>query len=302
VEIDTGADDGRGDNVTVENYVAALGDRGFAWIGDDFPNADEAFGAARALIDARSAGDGPATLAVIGDFLIPPLDGQQSRDFQTLHFDFGLPLDPKVDADVARFTALYIPTAVGSISAVTRLVPLAGLLRQRAWPSSTELLDGLIAYGRTHGAWDDARGYVEGSLARVVEAAAGGSPRLASVKLDPDCLCGLEFDSLRSELAFFERHGLRVEDVEVEVALQRGELLVFDNLALEHGRSGTRRPGELRQRVYGHRRLSPGAQCELRDRVLRLFAAATQRVQRPRATVSMLWAATKWPCSSSTPE
>ena len=156
-------------------------------------------------------------------------------------------------------------------------MPLSGLLGQRRWPPSAELLAGLIAYGKTHGAWDDARGYVEGSLARVVEAAAGGSPRLASVKLEPDFLCGLEFDSLRSELVFFARHGLRIEDVQVEVALRPGELLVFDNLALAHGRSGVRRPGELRQRVYGHRRLSPAAQRELRDRVLRLFAAAPQK-------------------------
>jgi hypothetical protein len=260
----------------VEDYIAALRDRGFAWIPDAFPNADRAFEAARALIDARCAADGESCLTVISDFVIPPLDAGASRDFQTLHFDFGLPLDPKVDADVGRFTALHIPSTVRGVSAVTRLVPLAGLLSQRAWPSSAELLDGLIAYGRTHGAWDDARGYVEGSLARVVEAAAGGPPRLASVKLDPDFLCGLEFDSLRSELAFFERHGLRVEDVQVEVALRPGELLVFDNLALAHGRSGARRPGELRQRVYGRPRLSPGAQCELRDRLLRLFAAAAQ--------------------------
>jgi hypothetical protein len=265
----------------VEDYVAALGDRGFAWIRDQFTTADQAFDAARALIEARCAADGGGSLAVIGEFVIPPPDSGVSRDFQTLHFDFGLPLDPKVEGDVGRFTALHIPRAVGNVSAITRLVPLAGLLRQRAWPPAPQLVDGLIAYGRTHGAWDDARGYVEGSLARVVEAAAGGSPGLVSVKLDPDFLCGLEFDNLGSELAFFGRHGLRVADVQAEVALRGGELLVFDNLALAHGRRGARRPGELRQRVYGHRRLSPVAQCELRDRVLALFAAAPQEDDRP---------------------
>jgi hypothetical protein len=172
---------------------------------------------------------------------------------------------------VARYTALYIPSVRGRVSAVTRLVPLAELLMQRAWPPFAELLGGLIAYGRTHGAWDDARGYVEGSLARVVEAAAASSPLLPSVKVNPGFLCGMEFDSLRSELAFFERHGLHVEDVQVEVNLRPGEVLVFDNLALAHGRRGIRRPGELHQRVYGHRRLSPAAQRGLRDRVLSAF-------------------------------
>src|SRR6202042_3295774 len=110
----------------------------------------------------------------------------------------------------------------------TRLVPLGVLLRQRTWPAQTELLENLVAYGRTHGAWDDTRGYVEGSLARIIEAAAGSEPDLPSVKLDGDFLCGLEFDSLRAEVTFFARHGLRVEDVAIDIALQPGELLVFD--------------------------------------------------------------------------
>jgi hypothetical protein len=176
---------------------------------------------------------------------------------------------------------------VGSVSAVTRLVPLAQLLSQRRWPPFTELLGGLIAYGQTHGAWDDARGYVEGSLARVVEGAAVSSPRLPSVKSDPGFLCGTEFDSLRSELAFFERHGLSISEVEVEVDLEPGQLLVFDNLSLAHGRRGTRRPGELRQRVYGHQRLSPAAQCELRDRVLGAFDTFNPRDPGSPASVSI---------------
>lgn len=187
--------------------------------------------------------------------------------------------DPKFDQDVARYTALYIPSARGGVSAVTRLVPVAQLLSQRAWPPFEELVGRLTAYGQTHGAWDDARGYVEGSLARIVEGAAASSPQLPSVKAEPDFLCGTEFDSLRSELAFFEQHSLRIQDVEIEVDLRPGELLVFDNLALAHGRRGTRRPGELHQRVYGHRRVSPAAQSELRDRVLGAFDTA-QRAER----------------------
>jgi hypothetical protein len=50
-----------------------------------------------------------------------------------------------------------------------------------------------------------------------------------------------------------------------------GELLLFDNLALAHGRRGPRRPGELHQRVYGHQGLSRDAQCGLRGRLLDAF-------------------------------
>ena len=99
------------------------------------------------------------------------------------------PLDPKVEQDVARFTALYVPTDVADVQAVTRLVPLVALVGQRSWPPPDELVQRLASYGRTHGAWDDDRGYVEGSLARIVEAAAAEwPPFLPSVKVEPGFL------------------------------------------------------------------------------------------------------------------
>jgi hypothetical protein len=263
-------------DLAVGHDPATLGSSGYARIDGGFRTAGEAFELAGSVIASRHrqschGHDGPGPLSIIGDFVLPPEEGNETRDFQTLHFDFGLPLDPRLDQDVARYTALYIPLHAVGVSAATRLVPLRALLEQRTWPPRAQLLESLLAYGRTHGAWDDARGYVEGSLARVVEAAAGGSPRLPSVKRDPGFLCGLEFDSLAEELAFFASHRLRVEDVAIDVALAPGELLVFDNLALAHGRRGTRRPGELRQRVFGHEALDPAAQRELRDRVLSAF-------------------------------
>lgn len=252
----------------MDERVTALAGQGFAWVRDCFGDPDEAFAAARALIGACSPAN--RVLDIVGDFVLPPLDGQMSRAFQTLHFDFGIPLDPKVPQDVARYTALHIPNGVGAVSAVTRLVPLKALLEQRGWPPRAELLARLVAYGRTHGAWDDADGYVEGSLARIVEAAAG-SPVLPSVKHEPEFLCGLEFDSLRCEVRFFENHSLHVQRVQREIPLGEGELLVFDNLAVAHGRCGVRWPGELRQRAFGERALGVAGQCELRDRLLASF-------------------------------
>jgi len=207
---------------------------------------------------------------VIGDFILPPPDGETSRDFQTLHFDFGVPLRPIRDQDVARYTALFIPRSAVRVTAVTRLVLLDALLEQRRWPDRATLLENLVAYGESHGAWDDEDGYSEGSLGRVVEAAAG-VPRLPSVKSTPGFLCGMEFDNLAAELSFFKPLGLDIAAVQIEVHVRPDDLLVFDNLALAHGRRGSRSPGELHQRVYGHRSLSPAAQRALRDRFLAVF-------------------------------
>ena len=69
---------------------------------------------------------------------------------------------------------------------------------------------------------------------------------------------------------------VRIDDAEIDIDLQPGELLLFDNLVLAHGRRGTRQPGELRQRVFGHR-LQPADQRKLRDRVLTAFDTRARR-------------------------
>jgi hypothetical protein len=240
------------------------------WIRSTLATPAEAFAKAKELIDECTASNGQEALGVIGDFILAPLAGKATRDFQTLHFDFGVPLCPVRGRDVARYTALFIARSAVGVAAVTRLVPLDALLGQRRWPDRATLRANLAAYGESHGAWDDADGYSEGSLGRIVEAVAG-APRLPSVKSTPGFLCGMEFDTLAAEVAFLAGFGLDVQAVEVEIPLRPGDLLVFDNLALAHGRRGSRRPGELHQRVYGHRLLPAAGQCALRDRFLAAF-------------------------------
>jgi hypothetical protein len=259
-----------GDNRGVTGACSALRESGFVWMRSAFATPAAAFAKAQELIEECIALNGHDALSVIGDFILPPPDGETTRDFQTLHFDFGVPLCPIRDQDVARYTALFIACSAVRVTAVTRLVLLDALLEQRRWPDRATLLENLVAYGESHGAWDDEDGYSEGSLSRVVEAAAG-VPRLPSVKSTPGFLCGMEFDSLAAELSFFKRLGLDIAAVQVEIHVRPGDLLVFDNLALAHGRRGSRSPGELHQRVYGHRSLSPAAQRALRDRFLAVF-------------------------------
>ncbi len=99
---------------------------------------------------------------------------------------------------------------------------------------------------------------------------------MPSVKADPDFLCGNEFADLAGELRFLEGHGLAVERVQLDVTIEPGQALIFDNLACAHGRQGRRRPGELRQRVFGHRALSVESQCALRERALAAFGPAVK--------------------------
>ena len=260
-------------DTAVRNTTEELVSCGFVRITGPLRTIHEADEVSSSLVDACRRRNGLPPLSSIGSFVLAPLGSGKTRDFQTLHFDFGLPLEPKIEQEFAPYTALYVPADVASVRAVTRLVPLARLLSQRSWPPPEALVDRLRSYGRTHGAWDDERGYVEGSLARIVEgASAWNAPVLPSVKTKPGFRCGLEFDSLFAELAFFGLHGLSLDDVEISVDLQPGELLVFDNLALAHGRRGTRRPGELHQRMFGHI-LPPAAQRTLRDGVLKAFYA-----------------------------
>jgi hypothetical protein len=257
-------------NGGVDELARDLAQHGFVWVRERTLREADAFGLARTLIAARCALDGVAPLELVGDFVLPPPDGRESRDFQTLHFDFGLPLDPASQVDLGHFSALHVRAGFDDATALTRLVPLAPLLAQRAWPARAELIARMLAYGETHGAWDHAQGYLEGSLARLLEAATG-SRLLPSVKAEPGFLCGTEFDSVLAEAHFLAARGLRVDSVEIEVGLSPGELLIFDNLAVAHGRRGRRRPGELRQWVFGTKDASPAAQHATRDRMLAAF-------------------------------
>jgi Taurine catabolism dioxygenase TauD, TfdA family len=258
--------------VTVLHEAESLDSAGFVRLGGPFPTAHEADQVSSALIGACRLRHELTPLSVIGSFVLAPPGSGNTRDFQTLHFDFGLPLNATIDQEVARYTALYIPGDARGVQAVTRLVPLTALLSQRTWPPPAELVKRLTSYGRTHGARNDDGGYVEGSLARIIEAAAGVRPPvLPSVKVEVGFLCGLEFDSLLAEVAFFALHGLYIEDVEIAIDLRPGELLVFDNLAVAHGRRGMRKPGEMCQRMFGQM-LEPTAQMKLRDKFLEGFA------------------------------
>ena len=207
-------------------------------------------------------------LEVVGEFTVPPA-GALRRDFQTLHIDFGLPIEGREALDIARFTALYVDARHPPTTALTRVVPLKALLVQRAWPGRRRLLANLRSYGRTSPA---GASYVEGILARLVEAADDSSALPSTA--DASFLCGMEFASVAEERAHFARHGIELANIEHRILLSAGELLLFDNLATAHGRVGTRRPEELHQLCVGYRSLGVTSQQTMLHRVLDAFGPA----------------------------
>ncbi len=255
--------------------AAALLDVGFVHLSAPYDTEELAWSCAQDIFEEAASedaiGSGMPPFAVVGHFTIPPPDAH-SRDFQTLHIDFGLPVVPDRQTDVARFTALYVDRDRSPTTALTRIVPLRRLLSQRAWVEPELLLERLRRYGNANARVDLERqaGYVEGILARLVEAV-DDSPTLPR-STDAGFLCGMEFESLAQEQAHFAERGLDLEAVEQRVLLGPGQLLLLDNLATAHGRLGVRRSLELHQLCVGFRNLEICEQSVLLGRVLNAFS------------------------------
>ena len=215
-------------------------------------------------------------LQVVGEFRIPE-SSAQARDFQALHFDFGLPLQPRQPRDVAHYTVLYVSPGTGHTQAFTRLVNLTELLGQRSWPDGDTLVRRFAAYGESHGAWDPAEGYTEGILGRLIDAAHGDDPALPSVRATPGFLCGTEFAGCDEEARFLASHGLSLEAGETAIRIEPSQVLIFDNLQIAHGRRGRRATRELHQLVLGYPALGIAGQLQIRERILRAFAGRDER-------------------------
>jgi hypothetical protein len=253
----------------VDPVAAQLVARGSAHVREIHGSVAVAWGAAMAIFRAagphdRIGADMPP-LEAVGEFTVPP-PGAPGRDYQALHIDFGIPVEPRRPVDVARFTALYVDSDRPRTTARTRIVPLRPLLAQRAWPDRPSLIDRLRRYGSPQ---SGEHGYVEGILGHLVEAA-DDSPSLPSTTT-PGFLCGLEFSSRRQEEAHFAQRGLELNAVEEHVVVRPGELLLLDNLATAHGRLGLRAPLELHQLCVGYPRLDTTRQPLLLHRVLDAF-------------------------------
>jgi len=256
------------DDDALAAVAVELVDRGLARVPGRWPDPAAAWHTALRVTSAARGLDPLCAalpdLEVVGEFTVPP-PGVVQRDFQALHFDFGIPRLAGPALAVSRFTALYLDGCRPGSGAATRIVPLGRLLGLRAWPARAVLAERLC---RDAGAG----ALVEGILARIIEAADQSSDL---PQQDADgFLCGMEFTALQDEHAYFARHGLQLKIAEREIVLSPGELLLFDNLTTAHGRRGRRNTGELHQLCIGFAALNLAGQATLLDRFLASFAAA----------------------------
>jgi hypothetical protein len=179
---------------------------------------------------------------------------------------------------------LYVPPETGHTEAFTRLVNLAKLLAQRPWPDGDTLVRRFATYGESHGAWDPAEGYTEGILGRLVEAAHGDDAALPSVNATPDFLCGTEFSDRDDEIRFLARRGLSLEACETAIRIEPGQVLIFDNLQVAHGRQGRRTTRELHQVVFGYPAVGVAGQLQIRERILSAFSTSVDYMRTSAPT------------------
>jgi hypothetical protein len=81
-------------------------------------------------------------LTVVAEYTMPTIEAP-GRDFQALHFDFGLALGLAGHAEIARYTVLHVDASSESSSAATRIVRLVDLAPLRRWPDTDTLVERL---------------------------------------------------------------------------------------------------------------------------------------------------------------
>lgn len=194
---------------------------------------------------------------------IPVCDDIVATSFQVLHFDMGHPFLESNDQLYVSHVGIYLPkTTSHKITARTRLVELHGLLKPLQL-SSAKIEQLLIDYVREFGdGWTGHNTYRLACFIRCLDAL-GDTPELQE---HIDKTVGQWFENenkmsadaaYEKELAFYRKHGIELPELEHQVALKPGQLLIVDNNRVIHGRIGKRRTKELFNYMWGVEKISP---------------------------------------------
>lgn len=188
---------------------------------------------------------------------IPVCCDYSDNGCQALHFDMGMPFLPLENEKQAMVTLIGLYQPIDSLpsKAKTRVLPLKGLLKD--WNISEKEEEQLKDYLENHG--DGPREYNSKRLqlfARFLDAVKGyqelkndGDKSMAKWFSDEKDSEGLR--SLEREYSFYQNHGLNLKNLEEQIQIEPGQMLIIDNTRVVHGRIGQRQRAELYQFMMG---------------------------------------------------
>lgn len=193
--------------------------------------------------------------------LLPVCEDIVQTGFQALHYDMGQPFLAEQDQTLYTISALYRPKETpANPKAKTRLVSLETLLSQKSFGDIDTLKEQFLEYIQNHGdGWlrpEPHNTHRLACFARVVDAISGMNKLTKQI----DTMIGQVFEydenldglaGYRQEKNFFKQAGLDLEAAEEQIEILPGQMLIFDNLRVVHGRIGERKARELENFIYG---------------------------------------------------
>lgn len=220
---------------------------------------------------------------------IPVCDDIISTSFQVLHFDMGHPFIGTENQLVVTHVGIYLPrTTARTVTARTRLVELNGLLAHLGL-SAEEIERRVTSYALKYGdGWVGHNTFRLACFARFIDAISDvhefsheidktvGQWFQSGQRLDAD-------SAHQQEQRFYARHGIDLRQVEKQIMIEPGQLLILDNARVIHGRVGARSAKELYNFMFGVQSASPNDVAALRAHVCGLVCgSANERFERPR--------------------
>ncbi len=198
-----------------------------------------------------------STLQLAKADLIPVCDDVVESSFQVLHLDMGQPIISKKPQTMYLITGLYAPIDKQGGTAKTRIVSLKGLFADPKWGTSQDIERKLIRYVTKYGdGWGDVNTKRLSCFARVLDSVSGTT----DVATFRDKTVGQWFqnekrldaqESMRNEYHFYKEKGIDLISLERHIQLQPGQVLIFDNTRVVHGRVGKRDAKEVYQFLFG---------------------------------------------------
>jgi len=215
---------------------------------------------------------------------IPVCESMKVTSFQCLHFDYGLPVLACGEQPLYGVVALYKTPCSERSPSQTRIVRLDALKKATSALRPSEIGRRLREYVAAYGdGWRQPEPANTGRISiflRFVEAIFG-QKRFASLiesdsanfLVDAAKEIGLQASGVEAEQLLLQDLGVDLGSVEERVCLEPGDMLLFDNLAVVHGRIGRRQPRELWQMLFGLRSLSSSAIERVVSTVCRMVKA-----------------------------